>query len=168
MTAAGEERGELVSSRVLDAPVGLVWSAFTTPAHIAAFWAGGSAVVVPGSVVVDLRVGGGFQLDVAARGGAATTKRGVYLDIDEPHRIVFTEPDTRITTTLTLTAQGSRTELMVHQTDVPPALCTPQAEAGLADMLRRLDAHLTDVNRKENRDDGRDHARHRRCGPAEP
>jgi uncharacterized protein YndB with AHSA1/START domain len=136
------DQGVLVAFRVLSAPQQLVWSAFTTPGHVAAFWGGGSATINVDSVVIDVRVGGTFELVTVAPDGTAYPKRGEYLEIDEPHRIVFTEPDTGITTTITLVARAGRTELTVHQTDVPPQLATPQAESGLTTMIRRLEALL--------------------------
>ncbi|CRY82756.1 SRPBCC family protein [Nocardia farcinica] len=53
---------ELIATRHLDADIALVWEAFTTPAHLAAFWGGRHAAVPADSVSVDLRVGGRFEL----------------------------------------------------------------------------------------------------------
>lgn len=53
---------QLIASRRLDAPPALVWEMFTRPEHVAAFWGGEHAEVAPDSVLIDLRVGGTFEL----------------------------------------------------------------------------------------------------------
>jgi uncharacterized protein YndB with AHSA1/START domain len=72
MTASASLDGDqLIATRYLDAVPALVWEAFTTAEHLAAFWGGHHATVPADSVAVDLRVGGAFELET--RGASATT-----------------------------------------------------------------------------------------------
>ena len=141
MTAA-PPGDELIARREVPAPPARVWTAFTTPAGIAAFWGGSHATVPPGSVTVDLRVGGEFALDTRAASGATGRLRFVYVTVAAPHELVFDEPRTGIRTTVTLAATPGGTRVTVHQRKLPPALRTTRAADGLASILNALAAHL--------------------------
>lgn len=54
--------GELIADRHLTAPAPRVWTAFTTPAGIAAFWGGSHMLVTEESVSLDPRPGGHFTV----------------------------------------------------------------------------------------------------------
>lgn len=136
-------RGELSITRVLNAPRSLVWEAFTSPEHVSRFWGGAETKVAPESIVMDLRAGGAFSLVTVAPDGAEYPLRFEYLDIQKPSRIVFLEPNTGLTTTITLIERDSQTELSIHQIRVPEHLRTEQAQAGLAAMTTKLAALLT-------------------------
>ena len=141
MPAEADRRGdELTAVRRVDAEVVLVWAAFTTPEHLAAFWGGDHAEVPLGTVQVDLRVGGAFELVTVGPDGSRHPLRFVYDEVQEPTRLVFTEPATGIITRVDLRAHGAATEVTVHQRRLPPALQTTQAENGLAAVLDRLAA----------------------------
>ncbi|WP_089155526.1 SRPBCC family protein [Micromonospora sp. NBS 11-29] len=134
---------ELIARRRLPAGPDRVWSAFTTPAGVAAFWGGAHADVPPGSVTVDLRVGGEFALDTRAPGGATRRLRFVYVTIAPSRELVFDEPVTGLRTTVTLRpADDGGTLLTVHQRRLPPELRTRRAADGLASILDALAAHL--------------------------
>ncbi|GAB2587434.1 hypothetical protein Aab01nite_50170 [Paractinoplanes abujensis] len=133
---------ELIAVRRLAAPPPRVWTAFTTPAGIAAFWGGSHAVVPPESVTVDLRVGGEFALDTRGPDGTGRRLRFVYTVVAPPRELVFDEPVTGLRTTVTLDLDGDGTELTVHQRKLPPSLRTPQAADGLAAILDALAAHV--------------------------
>ncbi|MFG1677046.1 SRPBCC domain-containing protein [Micromonospora sp. NPDC049282] len=144
MTARAELRGdELVARRRLNATPARVWTAFTAPASIAAFWGGSHATVPPGSVTVDLRAGGEFALDTRAPDGATRRLRFVYVRVDPPRELVFDEPVTGLRTTVTLRPAGDGTDLTVHQRRLPPELRSTRAADGLASILDALAAHLS-------------------------
>jgi uncharacterized protein YndB with AHSA1/START domain len=143
MTASAELRGdELIAQRHLPAGPERVWTAFTSPAGIAAFWGGSHATVPPESVTVDLRRGGGFALDTRAPGGATRRLRFVYVSIAAPRELVFDEPGTGLRTTVSVRRAGGGTDLTVHQRRLPRELRTAQAADGLASILDALAAHL--------------------------
>lgn len=143
MTAGAQLRGdELIAERHLPASPERVWTAFTTPAGIAAFWGGSHATVPPGSVTVDLRPGGEFALDTRAPQGGTRRLRFTYVSVVRPHELVFDEATTGLRTTVTIHPAEGGTHLTVHQRRLPPELRTARAAAGLASILEALAAHL--------------------------
>ena len=140
------QRDRLTAVRRVDAEPALVWEAFTTAEHVAAFWGGDHAVVPVDSVRVDARVGGDLELVTVAPDGARRPLRFTYDEVEEPTRLVFTEPVTGIVTRVDLRAEGSQTVVSVHQRRLPPELQTRQAEAGLAAILDRLGELVADLS----------------------
>jgi uncharacterized protein YndB with AHSA1/START domain len=141
-TNRDDRRGEFTISRVVDAPRELVWQAFTEPEHLAAFWGGPGITVPVKSVAMDVRPGGVFELTMVALDGTELPNRGEYVEVDKPRRIVFTEPDTGITATITFAEVEDKTEVTIHQVGVPERFLGPEAEAGFAAMFDKLEALL--------------------------
>jgi uncharacterized protein YndB with AHSA1/START domain len=142
MTAsAGLDGDQLIATRHLDAEPVLVWEAFTTPEHLAAFWGGHHATVPPDSVAVDLRVGGTFELATEGPDGHRHVLRFRYEVVEPPTRLVLSEARTGITTEIRLEPSGSSrgTTVVVHQRRLPPELRSEAARTGLAGILERLD-----------------------------
>jgi uncharacterized protein YndB with AHSA1/START domain len=77
---------------------------------------------------------------MVALDGAEYPNRGEYVEVDKPGRIVFTEPDTGITATMTFVEVGDKTEVTIHQVGVPERFLGP--EAGFAAMFDKLEALL--------------------------
>lgn len=139
MTASAHLDGDqLIATRYLDAEPALVWEAFTTAEHLAAFWGGHHATVPADSVAVDLRVGGTFELETRGADGSRHPLRFRYDVVDAPTHLVLTEPGTGITTDIQLQPTGRGTTVVVHQRRLPPELQTEQARTGLAGILERL------------------------------
>ena len=130
---------QLIATRYIDAEPALVWEAFTTPQHLAAFWGGNHATVAPSSVAIDLRVGGTFEIETLGADGSSHPLRFQYEIIDAPTRLVLTEPRTGMTTDIRLEPSSGGTNVVVHQRRVPPELQTEAARTGLAGILERLD-----------------------------
>lgn len=141
----------LIATRYLAAEPAIVWEAFTTPEHLAAFWGGHHATVPADSVAVDLRVGGTFELETRGVDGSRHPLRFRYEVVDAPKRLVLTEPNTGITTEIRLHPSGRGTTVVVRQRRLPPELQSEQARNGLAGILDRLD----DVVRQLNSDQWR-------------
>jgi uncharacterized protein YndB with AHSA1/START domain len=139
-TNEDDRRGEFTISRVVDAPRDLVWQALTEPEHLAAFWGGPGITVPVESVIMDVRPGGTFELTMVGPDGDEYPNRGEYVEVDKPSRIVLTEPDMGMTTTITFAEVEDKTEVMIHQVDVPERFLEP--EAGFAAMFDKLEALL--------------------------
>jgi uncharacterized protein YndB with AHSA1/START domain len=133
---------ELIAERQLDAPPDRVWTAFTTPEHLAAFWGGRHATVPAGSVRVDLRTGGRFTLETHAPDGRTSSLEFVYEEIEPPTLLVLREPRTGLRTSIQILASGAGSTLTVHQRLLPPELRTAEAATGLGGILDRLAEHL--------------------------
>jgi uncharacterized protein YndB with AHSA1/START domain len=146
MTDASTNLGELTFTRVYDAPRELVFRCMTTPEHLTHFW-GPTGVSTPvANITVDPRPGGKFEtIMVNDADGAEYPMYGVFVDVVEPEKLVWTERDVEggMTTSITFKDLGDgRTEAVTHQTNVPEMFRSPEAQAGLQSSFDRFDAYL--------------------------
>jgi uncharacterized protein YndB with AHSA1/START domain len=117
----------------------------TSPEHLTHFW-GPAGVSTPlETIAVDLRPGGVFEtVMVNDADGSRYPTHAVFVEITEPERLVWTEPDNGVTTTSTFRdLGGSRTEVVIHQVNVPAEFASPQARAGFSTSLDRFAAYLS-------------------------
>jgi uncharacterized protein YndB with AHSA1/START domain len=138
------QTAELVITRVFDAPRELVFACMTDPQHLTKFW-GPVGVSTPiESIRVDLRPGGVFEtVMVNDANGEQYPSRGVYTEVDPPQTLGWTEPGSGMTTTSTFVDLGDgRTEVRIHQTNVPEMYATPESQAGFNSSLDRFEAYL--------------------------
>jgi len=139
---------ELVYTRVFDAPRELVFRCLIEPEHLTHFW-GPAGVSTPlETITVDARPGGVFEtIMVNDADGSTYPTRGVFVEVTEPERLVWTEPDSGVTTTSTLRdLGGSRTEVVIHQAHVPELYRSADAQAGFATSLDRFAAYLATLS----------------------
>jgi uncharacterized protein YndB with AHSA1/START domain len=138
--------GEFTYRRIHAAPRELVFECMTTPEHLTRFWGPTGTTTPLDGIVVELRPGGRFEtMMVNDADGSTYTMRAVYLEVSRPDRLVWTEPAVEggMTTTVTFAAiDGDRTEVVTHQTNVPPARRAPAAQAGFQTSLDRFDVYL--------------------------
>ena len=138
--------GEATFTRIYDAPAALMFECMTTPEHLQHFW-GPVGVSTPlSNITVDLRVGGVFETTmVNDETGEEYPSKGVFVEIDAPTRLVFSEPDVEggMTTAITFNDLGDgRTEVVTHQTNVPAMYISPEAQEGMASSFDRFDQYL--------------------------
>ena len=139
--------GEVSYTRIYDAPRELVFRCMIEPEHLTHFW-GPVGVTTPfENIPVEARPGGRFETTmVNDANGEEYPMQAVYVEIVEPERIVFTEPDVEggMTTSITFTDLGDgRTECFTHQTNVPEMYINPEAQAGMQSSFDRFAAYLT-------------------------
>lgn len=135
---------ELTFTRVFDAPRELVFRCLIEPEHLTHFW-GPVGVSTPlESIKVDARPGGIFEtVMVNDADGSRYPTRAVFDEVTEPERLVWTEKDSGMRVTTTLTDLGdARTEVRIHQTNVPEPYRSPEAQAGFLTSLDRFAAYL--------------------------
>jgi uncharacterized protein YndB with AHSA1/START domain len=149
--ATGEH--ELVIKRLFDAPPRLVWQAWTDPKHLALWW-GPKGFTNP-VCAIDLRVGGTLRIVMRAPDGKDYPMRGVFLEIKEPDRLVFTNfpvdandnPMIDGLTTVTFVERDGKTEMTLHTRAValvPHAVeMIAGMDAGWTQSLDRLSGHLS-------------------------
>jgi uncharacterized protein YndB with AHSA1/START domain len=109
-------------TRVLDAPRELVWKEWTEPERFADWFGGSASEVLPASVSMDVRPGGGWRATMLPGAGHDEIHwRGAYSEVVEPERLAFTitdRPDEEeyelVTVVLTDLGDG-RTEMVVRQ-----------------------------------------------------
>ncbi|HET6161583.1 MAG TPA: SRPBCC domain-containing protein [Dongiaceae bacterium] len=79
---------ELVITRTFDAPRALVFRAWSAPEHMAR-WLGANKFTTL-SYKMDFRPGGAYRACVTGMDGKQYWMRGIYREIVEPERLVFT------------------------------------------------------------------------------
>jgi uncharacterized protein YndB with AHSA1/START domain len=142
--------GEVTYARIYEAPRELVFRCMLEPEHLTHFW-GPVGVSTPiDKITVDPRPGGVFEtIMVDDASGAEYPMRAVYIEIVEPERIVWSEPGVEggMTSTSSFVDLGDgRTEVVIHQTNVPEMYRTPDAQAGMQTSFDRFAAYLLDIN----------------------
>jgi uncharacterized protein YndB with AHSA1/START domain len=113
---------ELTVSRLIDAPVPLVFRAWTSQEHAARWWGPRGFTVI--SCQLDARQGGGYRVAMRSPEGKVVTKRGVYRAVIPPELLAFSyaweEPDGSLghemRVEVTFAARGPRTLLTLRQT----------------------------------------------------
>lgn len=138
---------ELVVTRVFNAPRELVFRCLTDPEHLAEFWGPVGMRTPIETIKVDLRLGGVFEtVMINEATGEQYPSSGVYTEIDPPQTLAWTEPNSGMTTTNTFIDLGDgRTEVRIHQTNVPEMYATEESRAGFNSSLDRFEAHLARI-----------------------
>jgi uncharacterized protein YndB with AHSA1/START domain len=134
----------LTYTRIFDAPRDLVFRCLTEPEHLTHFW-GPAGVSTPlETIAIDARPGGVFETEmVNDADGSRYPTRAVFIEVVAPSRLVWREPGTGVVTTSTLNDLGDgRTEVRIHQANVPDAFRAPQARAGFNTSLDKFAAYL--------------------------
>jgi uncharacterized protein YndB with AHSA1/START domain len=143
--AVTDRPGELTFTRVFAAPRELVFRCMTEPEHLTHFWGPAGMSTPLEDIAVDLRPGGVFRtVMVNDADGSRYPTEGVYLEITPPSRLVWHETAMGMTTATDFVDLGDgRTELRIHQTNVPDMARTPEAQAGFLTSLDRFAAYLS-------------------------
>ncbi len=119
--AAESAERELVITRILNAPRSLVWSAWSEPERMAR-WAGPRGFTVT-SCEIGSRPGDEFRMTMRSPEGTERRVRGVYHEIVEGERLVYTwawldadgKPGHETLITVTFADYGEKTELTLYQ-----------------------------------------------------
>jgi uncharacterized protein YndB with AHSA1/START domain len=132
----------LIHRRILRAPRELVWRCLTDPAELAQFWGPRGMTTPIEGIVVELRPGGRFETTMKGEHGSHRMV-ATFTEVVEPERLAWLEPASGMHTTSTLDDLGDgRTEVVIRQRHVPAAMRTPEARAGFATSLDKLEEHL--------------------------
>lgn len=121
MDPAASDR-ELTTSRRLPAPRERVWTAFTDPAVLAAWW--GPDGFTNTFATCDLREGGEWIFTMHGPDGASYPNQSRFVELRAPERWVIEhtcEPHFRLTATLT--QRGAETEVHWRQTFAKAEVC---------------------------------------------
>jgi uncharacterized protein YndB with AHSA1/START domain len=147
-SAATAER-ELVVTRIIDAPRHLVFQAWTEPEQVANWW--GPQGFVTTHCDMDIRVGGAFRCCMRSPVGTNHWKRGVYREIVDQERIVFTfawedaagNPGHELLTTVTFEDHGDKTRLTLHQANFETVEIRDDHRGGWASCFERFAEYMT-------------------------
>jgi uncharacterized protein YndB with AHSA1/START domain len=140
--------GDLEFTRIFDAPRELVLACMIQPEHLAHFWGPQGTSAPLDRIHVEPWPGGRFEtVMVNDADSSEYPTRATYIEVVEPERLAWTEAHSSMTVTATFTdLGGSRTEVRIHQTNVPEALRSPEAQAGFLTSLDRFAAYLHQLN----------------------
>ena len=110
---------ELVWRHSLKATPAVVFDAYTKPELVKRWWAPKSRGLEVLQCEADVRVGGAYVYALAREGKVVVTFTGRYLEINRPHRVVYTVamapfPD-EIVATVTFTEKDGVTELVARE-----------------------------------------------------
>jgi uncharacterized protein YndB with AHSA1/START domain len=140
------EPGEFTYRRTHRASRELLFDCMTQPKHLTQFWGPDGTTTPVDGITVELWPGGAFEtLMVNVADGSQYTMRAVFLAVERPDRLVWSEPGLEggMTTTVTFTELGDGwTEVVTHQTNVPAMFASPEVRAGFETSLRRFDDYL--------------------------
>lgn len=160
-TAARPPAGEIVITRVFDAPRERVFEAWTQPEHVQRWW-GPHGFTTP-VCTIDLRPGGAFHYCMRSPEGQDSWGKGVYREVAAPERIVSTDffadaegnlvPPTRYgmstdwpaeaLITVTFAERDGRTAFTLHHAvGSAPAAERDQCQQGWSESLDRLAGYL--------------------------
>lgn len=142
----GKRAGEMILTRVFDAPRELVFRAWSDPGHLKQWW-GPKGFTLPGCEM-DFRTGGAYSFVMRGPDGNDNPFHGVYREIVRNERIVFTAildklPGHELLTTVTFADEGGKTKLTVRQT-TPPGEAGRGQNQGWSETLERLADLITE------------------------
>jgi uncharacterized protein YndB with AHSA1/START domain len=99
---------------------------------------------------MDVRTGGAFRVCMRAPGGTEYWKQGVYREVAEPERLVFTfawedaegKPGHETVVTVTFAEHGAKTRLTLHQAVFETVAARDSHQAGWTSTMERLAGYL--------------------------
>lgn len=108
---------DLYVTRTFDAPVHIVYAAWTKAEHFMRWWGPKSSPVPLIACEMDVRTGGGYRVAFGHNPETAMSFFGKYLEVVPNRRLVWTNeesPDAAITT-VTFEARDDKTLLVMHE-----------------------------------------------------
>lgn len=141
------ERGsdrEFRVTRVFDAPVRLVFDAWSKPALFQQWWAPKSSGVPMLSCEMDVRTGGGYRIAFGPDEAHARAFYGKYIDVVPGSRMVWSndEGGQEVITTVTFEDQGGKTLLVLSEVYPSKEACDESfvgMEDGMPEQFEQLD-----------------------------
>jgi uncharacterized protein YndB with AHSA1/START domain len=135
---------ELIITRLFDAPPALLFKAWTRPEHVIRWW-GPRGYTTP-TCEMDVRTGGALRLCMRPSDGVDLWVHGVFREVVEPERLVFTatneaDPDAETVITVTFEDRSGKTLLTMRQTFAKPEV-SRGAKEGWTSSLERLAEYL--------------------------
>lgn len=122
----------LTIERTLNAPIRLVWDAWTQPEHIAQWW--GPKGMNTRVETHDLQVGGAWKFSMKMPDGSDFIAEGVYKEINPPHKLVTSadfKPMTEgVTLEVILKAEGDKTHFTFNVVHRSEEYCKQQEAMG--------------------------------------
>ena len=139
---------EIIISRTLNAPVELVWEAWTNPEHIANWW--GPNGFTNTITKMDLTPGGEWLLVMHGPDGTDYKNKSIFKEIVPHKKIVFQHIAPNFIATIDFEAQGEKTHLNWHMLfetaeEFIRVVKTFKADEGLKQNIEKLSGYLTQL-----------------------
>jgi uncharacterized protein YndB with AHSA1/START domain len=134
-TVERKSERELVVLRTFNAPVHIVFEAWTKPDLFMRWWAPKSMGVPMLSCEMDVRTGGGYRVEFGHNPSESWAFFGKYLEVIPNTRLVWTNEETEdaAVTTVTFEEKDGKTLLVLHE--LYPSKEALEANAGSEDGL---------------------------------
>ena len=144
---------ELVITRVFDAPAALLFKLWTDPSHVMSWW--GPRDYPATHVEMDVRPGGAWRGCLRSKeSGEDLWQHGVFREVVEPHRVVFTfvwdeegERGMETLVTVTFDEQDGKTRMTFRQAPFQSVEERDGHNGGWSSSFDRLDEQLRAVRR---------------------
>ena len=144
---------ELLISRVLNAPIDLVWEVWTDPEHLKNWW--GPDGFTNTILKMDMREGGEWNLVMHGPDGVDYKNASIIKEIVKHKRIVYDHVSgPRFLATISFEAQGKKTKIdwhMLFQTKEQfiQTVKTFKADEGLKQNVARMEHYLLNMQTAE-------------------
>jgi uncharacterized protein YndB with AHSA1/START domain len=148
----GAKDREILLSRTLDAPVELVWEAWTTPNHIASWW--GPDGFTNTITIMDVTPGGRWDLIMHGPDGTDYRNTSVFREINRCKQIVYEHiSHPKFTATIDFEERGGQTRLTWHMLfetaeEFRQVIRTFKADEGLKQNVEKLIVYLNGLSVK--------------------
>jgi uncharacterized protein YndB with AHSA1/START domain len=146
MKSVSSELPRLAIRRVYAVAPETVWRAWTDPQALSRWFGPGEADSVT-SAKLDVRIGGRYRIAFLAPDGVQHVAAGVYLEVVENHRLVFTwtrhgMPEHESQVTIELRPVPGGTELSFLHEHFPDAAARDDHQGGWLPTFAKLEAFL--------------------------
>jgi len=136
---------EIRISRLLNAPIELVWEVWTNPEHIKNWW--GPDGFTNTIHIMDVKPEGRWEFVMHGPDGTDYKNKSVYKEISKPTKIVFDHIAPNFTATINFEAQGSKTFIswqMLFETkeEFERVVKVFKADEGIKQNIVKLESYL--------------------------
>jgi uncharacterized protein YndB with AHSA1/START domain len=155
-TVERKSERELVVTRTFDGPARIVFEAWTKPELLKRWWVPKSTGMRLISWEADVRVGGGYRVELGQGAAKPMAFFGRYLEVTPHSRLVWTndESDDGAVTTVTFEEKGGKTLLVLHEL-YPSKEALDRAiagmEGGMPEQFEQLDELLVTLGASAGR-----------------
>lgn len=130
-------------------PPAKLWQAWTDPA-IAKLWFGSDPNGKGLEAKMDVRVNGSFSVTFANSDDTEFTAQGIYKEVNEPKRLVFTwgwanQPEVDELITLEFSPDGDGTLMSFEQSNIDPSTTLHNYEEGWRSTFQKLEKALETI-----------------------
>jgi uncharacterized protein YndB with AHSA1/START domain len=147
METATEDKTSLQIRRIYQAPVAIVYAAWTDPEQMK-HWMGPSDAFGDAEVTMDVRVGGRYRIVMHSPDGETHRVGGVYREVVPNKKLVYTwtwesTPERESLVTIEFKPSGDGTELVLAHQRFADSEARDKHQAGWNGCLERLGRYLT-------------------------